>query len=113
MCDRYLDRTCAALADPTRRAILARLRRREARVTDLARPFDMSLNAVSKHLRVLEQAGLVCRRVQGREHFFSLNVRPLLKVGRWVQRYQKFWEERTDALEVFLASKRTRPRKAA
>lgn len=111
MTTQTLNRTCAALSDPTRRGILARLRRKDARVTELARPFDMSLNAVSKHLRVLERAGLVRRDVRGREHYFSLDAGPLLEVGDWVEAYRNFWEKRVDALEAFLQSKKRRKRK--
>ena len=93
-----LDRTLAAIADPTRRAILARLTLGEARVTDLAEPFDLSLNAVSKHLRVLERAGLLRREVRGREHVLSLEARPLREAAEWIDAYRAFWEHRLDAL---------------
>lgn len=99
---RSLDRTLAAVADPTRRAILARLAEGEARVTEIAAPFAMSLNAVSKHLRVLERAGLVHREVQGREHRLSLDSRPLAEAGAWIDRYRRFWETRLDSLERYL-----------
>src|SRR5687768_6738986 len=79
-----LDVSLAALADPTRRAILERLAGGETRVTDLARPFDLSLNAVSKHIRVLERAGLVRRRRSGREHVLSLDLSPLHPVAAWI-----------------------------
>lgn len=97
-----LDRTLAAVADPTRRAILARLAEGEARVTEIAAPFEMSLNAVSKHLRVLERAGLVRREVRGREHRLSLDSRPLAEAGAWIDRYRRFWESRLDSLERYL-----------
>ncbi len=99
------DRVYAALADPTRRHILARLRRAPARVTEVAVPFPMSLNAVSKHVRVLERAGLVRRHVRGRDHYLSLNAQPLRPAWEWLGRYQYFWEARLDALESFLAGK--------
>jgi DNA-binding transcriptional ArsR family regulator len=96
--DARLDRTFAALADPTRRAILARLRRRGATVGDLAAPFAISLAAVSKHLRVLERAGLVERDVRGREHHCRLNGAPLRAVADWTTDYVRAWEARLDAL---------------
>ncbi len=97
-----LDTTFNALADPTRRALLARLRRGNATVGALARPFDMSLVAVSKHLRVLERAGLIEREVRGREHHCTLNGEPLRAVTGWTQEYLDFWENRLDALEAFV-----------
>jgi DNA-binding transcriptional ArsR family regulator len=99
---RTLDRTFAALADPTRRQILAHLARGERRVTDLARPHDMSLPAVSKHLRVLEKAGLLRRRRYGRVHQMQLNAEPLKKAARWVEDYRKFWEGSLDRLAAYL-----------
>lgn len=98
-----LDRAFSALADPTRRAIVARLARGETRVTDVAAPFDMSLNAVSKHVQVLERAGLVRRERVGREHVLSLEAKPMKAVARWVSRYEKFWNTKLDALGEFLA----------
>ena len=95
----------AAIADPTRRAILSRLSRGDARVTDIAEPFEMSLAAVSKHLRTLERAGLVRRVRQGREHTLSLDARPLRQVVRWTSRYERFWNERLDRLEAFFAQR--------
>jgi DNA-binding transcriptional ArsR family regulator len=108
-CSQPLDRTLGAIADPTRRAILARLARGEARVTDLAEPFELSLNAVSKHLRVLERAGLLRREVRGREHLLSLEARPLRAAAEWITAYQAFWENRLDALDAFLRRKKRRP----
>jgi DNA-binding transcriptional ArsR family regulator len=105
-----LDRTLAAIADPTRRAILARLALGNARVTDLAEPFAMSLNAVSKHLRVLESAGLLRREVRGREHRLSLDAKPLREASQWLAAYQHFWEQRLDALAHFLERRKTAPR---
>ncbi|MDX2115805.1 MAG: metalloregulator ArsR/SmtB family transcription factor [Planctomycetota bacterium] len=93
-----LDNAFAALADPTRRAILRRLAAGEAPVTELARPFDVSLQAVSKHIAALERAGLVRRRRQGREHLLALNSAPLRTVAQWISFYQRFWETRIDAL---------------
>jgi len=97
-----LDYVFAALADPIRRAMVHRLARGPQRVTDLAAPFDVSLNAVSKHLKVLERAGLVRRQRKGREHRLQLKPAPLREVARWTSRYQRFWNERLDALENFL-----------
>ena len=99
---RTLSRTFAALADPTRRQILAHLARGDRRVTDLARPHDMSLPAVSKHLRVLENAGLLRRRHHGRVHEMQLNAKPLKKVAQWVDEYRKFWEGSLDRLAAYL-----------
>jgi DNA-binding transcriptional ArsR family regulator len=100
-----LDHVLAALSDPTRRAILARLTRGPARVTDVAEPFEMSLAAVSKHVRTLERAGLVRRARRGREHTLTLDARPLRRVVRWTSRYERFWNERLDRLETFFAQK--------
>jgi DNA-binding transcriptional ArsR family regulator len=97
-----LDRTFAALADPTRRRILAHLARGDTCVTHLARPHRMSLPAVSKHLRVLEKAGLLRRRRYGRVHEMKLNAAPLKQASQWVEEYRKFWEGSLDRLAVFL-----------
>lgn len=94
-----LDHTLSALADPTRRAILQRLSEGEARVTDLAEPFPLSLNAVSKHIRVLERAHLVRRRRVGKEHRLSIDPRPLDEMAAWLERTRVFWNSRLDALE--------------
>jgi DNA-binding transcriptional ArsR family regulator len=99
-----LDATYAALADPSRRLILERLRQGPRRVSDLAEPFAMSLNAVSKHVKVLERAGLVRRVVRGREHFLHLDAVPLREADAWMERYRVFWEQRLDALEAYLTS---------
>jgi len=97
-----LDTTFSALADPTRRAILTRLARGECSVTDLARPFDVSLPAVSKHLRVLERAGLLARRREGRVHRCRLVTRRLKGAEEWIGRHRQFWENRLDALAEYL-----------
>ena len=97
-----LDQTLLALADPTRRAILQRLSRGEARVTELAQPFDMSLNAVSKHIRILERADLVRRRMAGREHFLSFNRQQLDELATWIETQRAEWNARLDALEALL-----------
>lgn len=101
-----LDRTFAALSDRTRRAILARLRNGPVTVGELAEPFDVSLNAVSKHVRVLERAGLVHRQVQGREHHLHLRAEPLRAAADWTTRYRSFWTRRLDALEKHLHERR-------
>ena len=97
-----LDQTLLALADPTRRAILQRLSRGEARVTELAEPFDISLNAVSKHIRILERADLVRRRTAGREHFLSFNRQQLDELATWIETQRAEWNARLDALEALL-----------
>jgi DNA-binding transcriptional ArsR family regulator len=97
-----LDAVFAALADPTRRAIIERLSRGEARVTEVAEPFDMSLNAVSKHIRVLEASGVVERHRKGRDHFLSINTRSLDEVDGWIERMRGYWEVRLDAMEGLL-----------
>lgn len=97
-----LDTVFAALADPTRRAIIERLSRGEARVTEVAEPFDMSLNAVSKHIRVLEASGVVERQRKGRDHFLSINTRSLDAVDGWIARTRSYWEKRLDAMEHLL-----------
>ena len=93
-----------ALADPTRRAILTRLSHGEARVTELARPFSMSLNAVSKHIIVLERAGLVRRRRSGREYRLSFNPDPLDAPASWIETQRSFWTARLDLLDAALRS---------
>jgi DNA-binding transcriptional ArsR family regulator len=100
-----LDRVLTAIADPTRRAILDRLARGPARVTDVAEPFEMSLAAVSKHVQMLERAGLVRRARRGREHTLTLDARPLRRVAQWTSRYERFWNQRLDRLEAFFAQK--------
>jgi len=99
----------AAIADPTRRAIIDQLARGPARVTDVAAPFAMSLNAVSKHIKVLEHAQLVRRTRNGREHTLELEAAPLREVARWASRYERFWTERLDRLEAFFAARKDTP----
>ena len=103
-----LDQTLGALADPTRRAILLRLSEGEARVTDLAAPFDISLNSVSKHIRILERARLVTRRKVGREHLLSRNAVPLDEAAGWIDRLRDHWNRRLDRLEKALEEDDTR-----
>ena len=100
-----LDRTLLALADPTRRAILERLTRGDARVTEISEPFEMSLNAVSKHLQVLERAGLIKREVKGRDHWLSFEGGPLSEASEWIDNYRRFWEQRLESLDHFLKKK--------
>ena len=97
-----------AISHPSRRAIIAQLANGPARVTEIAAPFDMSLNAVSKHLKVLEEAGLVHREKQGREHIIEFRGEPLRQVAGWVHEYERFWNERLDALEAYFTEKRKR-----
>lgn len=99
---KVLDRTFAALADPTRRRILAQLANGAERVTNLARPHAMSLAAVSKHLVVLERAGLVRRRRDGRVHSLALDGRPMQEARAWLDQYRKFWEANLDQFEKYL-----------
>jgi DNA-binding transcriptional ArsR family regulator len=99
-----LDATFGALADPTRRAILARLSRGEATVTELAAPFAVSLPAVSKHLRVLESAGLLQREIHGRIHRCRLAPQPMRAAAAWMETYRTFWENQFDALAKYLES---------
>ncbi|HJP67050.1 MAG TPA: metalloregulator ArsR/SmtB family transcription factor [Actinomycetota bacterium] len=97
-----LDRTFAALADPTRRAILARLAGGETSVTELAEPFAMSLPAISKHLKVLERAGLIARGRDRQRRPARLEAGPLKDVAEWAERYRGFWEESYDRLDQYL-----------
>jgi DNA-binding transcriptional ArsR family regulator len=97
-----LDRVFHALADPTRRLLLERLAAGERKVGELAEPFPMSLAAVSKHVRVLEQAGLVERRIEGRAHYCRLQPEPLAAAEQWISFYEGFWSQRLNALEAAL-----------
>lgn len=97
-----LSTTFAALADPTRRAILARLLSGDRSVTELAEPFDMSLPAVSKHLRVLERAGLITRRKEAQWRPCRIDAGPLKDVANWAEHYRRRWEERLDRLDEYL-----------
>jgi DNA-binding transcriptional ArsR family regulator len=97
-----LDLAYAALAHPARRKMLRQLRAGEARVTELAEPLAMSLAAASKHVSQLERAGLVTRRVAGRDHWIALEPRPLERAAEWLSLYRPFWERRFDALEALV-----------
>lgn len=103
--DQGLDATFQALADPTRRAIVAALSRGQASVTELARPHRMSLPAVMKHLRVLQRAGLVTQRKNGRTRRCRLAAQPLQKAAAWISQYRQFWELQFDALDRHLAQR--------
>jgi DNA-binding transcriptional ArsR family regulator len=98
----HLDATFAALADPTRRAILARLASGEANVTELAKPFDMSQPAISKHLKVLERAGLISRGRDAQSRPCRLEGRRLKEATEWMERYRRFWEQSFDRLDEYL-----------
>ncbi|MEV3920962.1 ArsR/SmtB family transcription factor [Actinomadura coerulea] len=102
-----LDAVFSAVSDPTRRAILARLAESDARVTDVAGAFPISLNSTSKHIRTLEGAGLVRRDVRGREHFLSLNAAPLAEAAAWIEHYRRFWSEQLASLEAFVTHRDT------
>jgi DNA-binding transcriptional ArsR family regulator len=106
-----LNRTFAALADPTRRSILAHLARGDKCVTHLAKPHAMSLPAVSKHLRVLEKAGLLRRRRYGRVHEMRLDAEPLRQAAQWVEEYRKFWQGSLDRLAEYLEKENGPPEK--
>src|SRR6476619_1971476 len=101
-----LSNALGAVSHPSRRAILERLTRGPARVTEIAEPFDMSLNAVSKHLKVLEAAGLIRREVVGREHLIEFRGEPLAEVATWVREYERFWTRHLDGLEAHFKDKR-------
>lgn len=106
-----LDATFAALADPTRRALLARLADGEVSVTDLAAPFDMSLPAISKHLKVLERAGLIIRGRDAQWRPCRLDARPLQEVAAYVEKYRRFWEDSFDRLDDYLETLQRKDRK--
>lgn len=106
-----LDAAFSAMADPTRRAILARLALADACVTEIAGDFPVSLNAVSKHIKVLERAELVWRTVQGRDHILSLNAGPMAEASEWIEYYRQFWEDRLASLEAFVTTQRNSAKK--
>src|SRR5579862_9292749 len=109
--ERLLDRTFGALADPTRRRILEHLAHGDRCVTDLARPYSMSLPAVSKHLRVLENAGLIRRRRRGRVHSLKLEAAPMREASQWIEEYRRFWEGSLDRLEEYLKKLQAKEKK--
>lgn len=106
-----LSTTFAALADPTRRAILARLASGQCSVTELAEPFDMSMPAISKHLKVLEHAGLIARGREAQWRPCKLDAGPLKEVSDWVERYRDFWEESLDRLDAYLRELQSKEKK--
>ncbi len=106
-----LNTTFAALADPTRRAILARLSSGEASVTELGEPFEMSLPAISKHLKVLERAGLIARGREAQWRPCRLAAGPLKDVADWLEHYRRFWEESFDRLDDYLRELKTKEKK--
>jgi DNA-binding transcriptional ArsR family regulator len=103
-----LDSVYAAISHPVRRSLLEHLGTRGAKVTELAARYPMSLAAVSKHIRVLESAGLIRRTVQGREHHLVLETSPLMAAAGWLDSYRRFWDDRLDLLEARLRPERTR-----
>ena len=109
--DRYLDTTFAALADPTRRAILARLASGEASVSELAQPFKMSQPAISKHLKVLERAGLISRGQDAQRRPRRLEAKPLAEANEWLERYREFWEGNYQRLDALLDELKTKQKK--
>jgi DNA-binding transcriptional ArsR family regulator len=111
MAPRHLDATFAALADPTRRAILARLATGEASVTELAAPFKMSQPAISKHLKVLERAGLVSRGRDAQRRPRRLEAKPLAEATEWLERYREYWEGNYQRLDALLEELKTKKRK--
>jgi len=108
-----LSTTFAALADPTRRAILGRLSRGETSVMELAKPFKMSLPAISKHLKVLERAKLIVRSREAQWRPCRLHPEPLKDIAQWIEHYRRFWEESFDRLEVYLEQLQAREKKDA
>src|SRR5215469_1875279 len=98
-----LDRVFSALADPTRRAILRRLTQHPATINEIAKPFRVSLNAISKHVMTLERAGMLRREIKGREHYCWIDPGPLREAKEWLEHYRQFWEQRLDAFEAYVA----------
>jgi DNA-binding transcriptional ArsR family regulator len=107
--DSHIDRVSTAISDPTRRAILERLARGPARISDIAAPFPISLTGVCKHVKVLERAGLVRRTRHGRENTLALSPEPLRDLAQWILQYQPFWTNRLDRLEKFFAENEEKP----
>ena len=101
----------AAISHPSRRAIIAQLAKRPARFLDVAQPFDTALNAVTKHLKLLERAGLIERSKQGREVMISFRAEPLRLVSGWVHEYERYWNERLDSFEQYFKDKKTKEQK--
>ena len=101
----------AAISHPSRRAIIAQLAKGPARFLDVAQPFDTALNAVTKHLKLLERAGLIGRSKQGREVMISFRAEPLRLVSGWVHEYERYWNERLDSFEQYFKDKKTKEQK--
>jgi DNA-binding transcriptional ArsR family regulator len=110
--DQHLDDVFHALSDPTRRAMLNSLSRSKRTVGELAEPFSISLAAASKHIKVLERAGLVRRSIEGRTHVCSLDAAPLHAGMEWIRHYEKYWSDRLDALQVLLEADAAADRRA-
>ena len=113
MADKVLNTTFSALADPTRRAILARLASGEASVAELAEPFAMSQPAISKHLKVLERAGLISRGFDAQRRPRRLEAKPLAEATEWLERYREFWEGNYERLDALLEKMKTKQKKRA
>ncbi len=111
MSPQQLDATFAALSDPTRRAILARLAKGETSVKELAQPFEISAPAITKHLKVLERAGLITRSRSAQWRPCQLNATPLRDAAEWIEHYRRFWEERFDRLDEYLQQLQTQPQR--
>ena len=111
MSARQLDLTFAALSDPTRRAILSRLSSGEATVMDLAKPFDMTLPAISKHLKVLQRAGLISQGREAQWRPCRLEAAPLKNAAAWIEHYRRYWEESFDRLDDYLEAVQTKEKK--
>lgn len=107
-----LTNVLTAISHPTRRAIIGQLASGPARFLDVAKPFDTALNAVTKHLKLLERAGLIERRKQGREVFISFRAEPLRQVAGWVHEYERFWNQRLDSFEQYFRDKRKQEKKS-
>lgn len=105
--EQQLNQIFSALSDPTRRSMLLSLAEEEMSVTDLSRPFDMTKSAITKHLKVLENAGLLGRTIEGRIHRCRLKPKPLAAVSEWVTFYEKFWNNKLDTLDMYLTGKKT------
>jgi DNA-binding transcriptional ArsR family regulator len=108
-----LNETYGALADPNRRTMVKQLMKNDVRVTDLAKSFDMSLNAVSKHVQVLERAALVHRKIKGREHWLSFNAESLLEATQWMEESYKFWTQSLARFESHLLKEKSQKNKKA
>jgi DNA-binding transcriptional ArsR family regulator len=100
-----LDQVFSAVSNTTRRAIVARLAESDARVTDLASAFPISLNSTSKHIRVLEEAGLLRRTIRGRDHILSLDAAPLAEAAGWIEHYRRFWSDQLASLDTFVTGR--------